>query len=145
MSSASSSEPVTFDHLPAPWEPTPVVPRRPLGVAFLSVLIALLGLVLVLAGLLYLLGAYLGPFVPSSLVLVSSIDVWGALIVVIFGAALLGIATSLWRQETWALWTTVVLVFATTAYLFFTGSINLLLLVLIVVFVYLISVRRYFY
>ncbi|HXW67647.1 MAG TPA: hypothetical protein VEL82_07225 [Thermoplasmata archaeon] len=145
MSPASSSEPVAFDHLPPPWEPTPVVPRRPLGVAVISVLIALLGLVLVLAGLLYLLGAYLGPFVPASLVLVSSIDVWGALIIVIFGAALLGIATSLWRQETWALWTTVVLVFATTAYLFFTGSINVLLLVLVVVFVYLISVRRYFY
>jgi hypothetical protein len=146
MSSPSSNEtPVTFDRLPPRWEPTPVVPRRPLGIAVISVLISLGAIVLVLAGLLYLLSAYLGPFFPSGLELVSSIDVWGALIIVLLGAALLGIATSLWRQETWALWTTVVLVFVTTAYLFFTGSINILFLVFVVLFVYLISVRRYFY
>ena len=143
--SSSDTTPVTFDRLPPRWEPTPVVPRRPLGVAIISVLIALGALVLVLAGLLYLLASYLGPLFPTSLDLVPTIDIWGALILVVLGAALLGIATSLWRQETWALWTTVVLVFATTAYLFFTGSITLLFLIFVVLFVYLISVRRYFY
>ena len=143
---ASSGEtPVTFDRLPAHWEPTPVVPRRPLGVAVIAVLIAMFGIVLVLAGVLFLLSSYLGTFVPSSLELIPSLDLFGALIVAILGAALLGIATSLWDQETWALWTTIVLVFATTTYLFFTGSITVLLLIFIVVFVYLISVRRYFY
>jgi hypothetical protein len=146
MSSTTTSDaPVTFDHLPPAWQPTPEVPRRPLGVAVIAVLIALGALVLILAGLLYLLSSYFGPVVPSSLDLIPSVDIWGAAIVTLLGAALLGIATSLWRQETWALWTTVVLVFATTAYLFFTGSITVLFLIFVVLFVYLISVRRYFY
>jgi hypothetical protein len=146
MSGTSTADSaVTFEHLPPRWEPTPVVPKRPVGVAVISVLISLVAIVLVLAGLLYLLSDYLGPFVPSALDLIPSIDLWGAVIVVIVGAALLGIATSLWRQETWALWTTIVLVFATMAYLFFTDSITVLFLVFVVLFVYLISVRRYFY
>ncbi|MGI0071080.1 MAG: hypothetical protein ACRECT_03290 [Thermoplasmata archaeon] len=143
--SASGDAPVTFDHLPPSWSPTPVVPGRPLGVAVISVLIALFAVVLVLAGILFLLSGYLGNFVPSSLDLIPSLDFVGAVIVAILGAALLGIATSLWNQETWALWTTLVLVFGTIAYLFFTDSIDLLLLVFVVLFVYLISVRRYFY
>ncbi|MCI4339376.1 MAG: hypothetical protein L3J68_03480 [Thermoplasmata archaeon] len=142
---SSGDAPVTFDRLPAPWQPTSVVPRRPLGVAIISVLIAMFAVVLVLAGVLYLLSTYLQTFVPASLELIPSLDLWGAAIVALLGAALLGIATSLWRQETWALWTTVVLIFATTTYLFFTGSITVLLLIFIVLFVYLISVRRYFY
>jgi hypothetical protein len=143
--SSTADSAVTFDHLPPRWEPTPVVPRRPLGVAVVSVLIALFAIVLVLAGLLFLLSSYLGTFVPTGLDLIPSLDVWGALIVALLGAALLGIATSLWRQETWALWTTIVLVFATTAYLFFTGSITVMFVIFVALFVYLISVRRYFY
>jgi hypothetical protein len=145
VSAGSGDSPVTFERLPPRWEPTPVVPRRPIGVAVISVVIALGAVILVLAGLLYLLSYYVGPVVPSSLDLIPSIDLWGAAILVILGAALLGIATSLWRQETWALWTTIVLIFATTAYLFFTGSITVLFLIFVVLFVYLISVRRYFY
>jgi hypothetical protein len=142
---ATGDTPVTFDHLPTQWEPTAVVPRRPLGVAIISVLIAVFGLVIVLAGLIYLLAAFLGGYAPTSVDVLPSIDTLGAVILVFLGAALLGIATSLWRQETWALWTTIVLVFLTTAYLFFTGSITVLFLVFVVMFVYLISVRRYFY
>jgi hypothetical protein len=144
-SSASGDAPVAFESLPPRWEPTAVIPRRPLGVAVLAVLIALFALVIVLAGMIYLLAAYVGPFVPASLDLFPSIDLLGAVILVLLGAALLGIATSLWRQETWALWTTIVIVFLTTAYLFFTGSLTVLFLVFVVLFVYLISVRRYFY
>jgi len=142
---ASGDAPVTFDTLPPHWEPVGVVPRRPLGVAVLAVLIALFALVIVLAGLVYLLAAEFGSVVPTAIDLVPSIDLVGAVILVVLGAALLGIATSLWRQETWALWTTIVLVFLTTTYLFFTGSITVLFLLFVVVFVYLISVRRYFY
>jgi hypothetical protein len=144
-SAAGTDTPVTFDRLPAHWEPSPVVPQRPLGVAVIAVLIALFAFVLLLAGILFLLSSYLGTFVPSSLELIPSLDLWGAAIVAFLGAALLGIATALWNQETWALWTTIVLVFATTTYLFFTESITVLLLIFIVLFVYLISVRRYFY
>jgi len=144
-SGASAATPVQFDHLPPSWEPTPVRPRLPVGVAIVSVLIAAFGVVMLLAGLLFLLASIAGDVVPSSLEIFQSIDLYGAAILAILGAALIGIATSLWRQETWALWTTLVLVFATSAYLFFTGSITVLFLIFVVLFVYLISVRRYFY
>ncbi len=144
-SSASASTPVEFDHLPPRWEPTPARPRLPLGVAILAVLIAGFAILMVLAGLLFLLAQYVGNFVPASLEIFQSIDILGAAILVVLGAALLAVATSLWRQETWALWTTIVLVFGTTAYLFFTGSITILFLIFVVLFIYLISVRRYFY
>jgi len=142
---AASSAPVEFDHLPPAWEPTPVRPHLPLGVAVVSVLIAALGVVMLLAGLLFLLSTLVTDLVPSSLEIFQSIDIYGAAILAILGAALIGIATSLWRQETWALWTTIVLVFATATYLFFTGSVSVLFLVFVVLFIYLISVRRYFY
>lgn len=145
VGAGSGDAPVAFDHLPPRWEPTPVRPRLPLGVAVVSVLIAALALVMVLAGLIFLLALYVGNVVPSSLEIFQSIDQWGAAILVVLGAALLGIATSLWRQETWALWTTLLLVFGTAAYLFFTGSITVLFLIFVVLFIYLISVRRYFY
>lgn len=141
----SSGGPVEFDHLPPAWEPTPVRPHLPIGVAVVSVLIAAFGVVMLLAGLLFLLATIAVDVVPTSLEIFQSIDVYGAAILAILGAALIGIATSLWRQETWALWTTLVLVFATAAYLFFTGSITVLFLIFVVLFVYLISVRRYFY
>ena len=144
-SNASASAPVEFEHLPPRWEPTPVRPRLPVGVAVISVVIAIFAVLMVLAGLLFLLGQVVGNVAPASLQIFQSIDLWGAAILVILGAALIGIATSLWRQETWALWTTIVLVFGTTAYLFFTGSITILFLIFVVLFVYLLSVRRYFY
>ena len=142
---AATSKPVSVQHLPPRWEPTPVRPRLPIGVAVVSVLVAGLAVVMVLAGLLFFLGVFVPNVVPTSLEIFSSIDLYGAGILVVLGAALLGIATSLWHQETWALWTTIVLVFATAAYLFFPGSIRVLFLVFVVLFHYLISVRRYFY
>ena len=142
---AGASKPVSIQHLPPRWEPTPVRPRLPIGVAIVSVLVAALAVVMVLAGLLFFLGVFVPNVVPASLEIFSSSDLYGAGILVILGAALLGIATSLWHQETWALWTTIVLVFATAAYLFFTGSITVLFLIFVVLFIYLISVRRYFY
>ncbi|HEY1198013.1 MAG TPA: hypothetical protein VGG32_04735 [Thermoplasmata archaeon] len=141
----SANSRMKFDHLPPAWEPTPVRPRLPIGVGVVSVLIAAFGVVMLLAGLLFLLATVAGDVVPASLEIFQSIDLYGAAILAILGAALIGIATSLWRQETWALWTTLVLVFATAAYLFFTGSITVLFLVFVVLFLYLISARRYFY
>ena len=143
--STASAGPVEFEHLPPSWEPTPVRPRLPVGVAIVSVLIAIFGVVMLLAGLLFLLSALSLNIFPSSLEIFPSIDIYGAAILAILGAALIGIATSLWRQETWALWTTIVLVFATAAYLFFTDYITVLFLVFVVLFIYLLSVRRYFY
>ena len=142
---SATGAPVEFGHLPPAWEPTPVRPRLPVGIAIVSVLIAIFGVVMLLAGLLYLLATLSVNIFPPSLEIFPSIDVYGAAVLAVLGAALIGIATSLWRQETWALWTTIVLVFATAAYLFFTDYITVLFLVFVVLFLYLISVRRYFY
>ncbi|MGB6501262.1 MAG: hypothetical protein WBG19_07685 [Thermoplasmata archaeon] len=143
--SATAGQPVQFDRLPPPWEPTPVRPKLPIGVAVLSVVIAFLAVVMVLAGLLFVLNSAFGAAVPASLEIFQSIDLQGAGILMVLGIALLAVATSLWRQETWALWTTIVLVFGATAYLFFTGLITVLFLVFVGLLVYLLAVRRYFY
>jgi hypothetical protein len=142
---ADAPGPVEIGHLPPAWEPAPVRPRLPVGVAFVSVLIGLIGFVMVLAAILFVLNQLLGQAVPTSLEIFSAVDVFGALILLVVGGALLSIATSLWRQETWALWTTIVLVFAMTAYLFFTGFITILFVLFVVLLVYLLAVRRYFY
>jgi hypothetical protein len=135
---------VEVGHLPPAWEPTPVQPKLPIGVAFVSVLIGLIGFVMVLAAILFVLNQVLGILVPTSLEIFSAVDVFGALILLVVGAALLAIATALWRQETWALWTTIILVFLMTAYLFFTGFITVLFVLFVVLLVYLLAVRRYF-
>jgi len=144
-SSTGTGAPVEFDRLPPAWQPTPVRPRLPVGVAVISVVIAFLAVVMVLAGLLFVLNGAFGAVVPSSLEIFQSIDLEGAAILMILGIALLTVATSLWRQETWALWTMIVLVFGATAYLFFTGLITVLFLVFVGLLVYLLAVRRYFY
>jgi hypothetical protein len=147
MSGGATADGSTLEvgHLPPAWAPTPVRPKLPVGVAFVSVLIGLIGFVMVLAALLFVLNQLLGVVVPTSLEIFSAVDVFGALILLVVGAALLYIATALWQQETWALWTTVVLVFAMTAYLFFTGFITVLFVLFVVLLVYLLAVRRYFY
>jgi len=137
--------PQQVGHLPAAWEPTPVRPRLPLGVAIVSFLIGLVGFLLVLDAVLFVLNQGFAASVPENLEIFSAGTVFGALILLVVGVALLAIATSLWRQETWALWTTIVLVFGMTAYLFFTGFITILFLLFVVLLVYLLAVRRYFY
>ena len=144
-SSATPGAPVRFDRLPPAWQPTPERPKLPIGVGILAVVIAFLAVVMVLAGSLFLLNGLAGTIVPTSLEIFQSIDLQGAAILVVLGAALITVATSLWRQETWALWTTIVLVFGAIAYLFFTGLITVLFLVFVGLLVYLLAVRRYFY
>ena len=140
-----SSAPVAFDRLPPPWQPTSSRPKLPIGVGIVSVLIAGAAIVLILGGGLYLLDQFGSNAIPSALDLFPSIDLLGSAILLILGISLLAIATALWRQETWALWTTLALVFASTVYLFFTGSITVLFVLMIVLFVYLLACRRYFY
>ncbi len=145
VASSQGGGTLEIDHLPPRWEPTPVRPHLPIGVAIISILIALVAIVMVIAGLLFLINSVVGNLVPPVFELFPTIDVFGAGILSVLGIALLVIATSLWRQETWALWTTIVLVFATTAYLFFTGSITVLFVLFVILFVYLLAVRRFFY
>ena len=136
---------VEVEHLPPHWEPTPVRPRLPVGVGILSFLIALSGLVIVVAGSLYLLNFYAGAIVPADLLIIRGVDPLGAAILLVFGAVLIAVANALWHQEVWSLWTTIVVLFAALAYLFFTASITILFLLFLLLFIYLLTVRRYFY
>jgi hypothetical protein len=134
-----------IEHLPPRWEPTPVRPSLPIGVAVLSVLISLGGLVVLVSGLLFLLNQYLGTAIPTQLLIVHQVDVIGAAVLVLLGAVLLGVATALWNQEAWALYTTVVVLFLALGYLFFTASITVVFLLFLLLFVYLLAVRHHFF
>jgi hypothetical protein len=132
-------------HLPPNWSNVHVRPARPIGVAVLAVVIGLIGLVLLLAGGLFLINSYSGGVIPGSVLIVHSVSQIGAALLFLLGAILMAVATALWRQEAWALYTTVVVTFAGLTFLFFTGAITYLFLILLVVFVYLLVVRRHFY
>lgn len=137
--------PIEIDHLPPRWTPTPPRPSLPVGVAVMSVLVALAGLVIVVSGILILLNSAFGAVVPASLFILSSVDLTGAAILVALGGVLIVVGSALWHQETWALWTTIVVLFASLTYLFFTASITILFLLLLLLFIYLLSVRHHFY
>jgi hypothetical protein len=142
---AASGGAPEIQHLPPRWEPTPVRPSLPVGVAILSVLIALGGLIVLVSGLLFLLNQYLGTTIPAQLLIVHQVDVIGAAVLVLLGAVLLGVATALWNQEAWALYTTVVVLFLALGYLFFTASITVVFLLFLLLFVYLLAVRHHFF
>jgi hypothetical protein len=143
--SGGSSPPVEVRRLPPRWEPTPVRPSLPIGVAALAIVIAIAGVVILLAGALFLLNAYFGTIVPAALLIVRSVDPIGAAILILLGAILLSVATALWRQEAWALWTTIVVVFVALAYMFFTASITVIFVLFLILFIYLLTVRHHFY
>jgi hypothetical protein len=136
---------VEVRRLPPRWEPSRSTPSLPLGVGILAIVIALSGVVILLAGALFLLNAYFGAIVPSSLLIVRSVDPIGAAILILLGAILLSLATALWRQEAWALWTTIVVVFVALAYMFFTASITVIFVLFLILFIYLLTVRHHFY
>ncbi|HKV90882.1 MAG TPA: hypothetical protein VJQ43_06810 [Thermoplasmata archaeon] len=142
---AASNGAPEVQHLPAHWEPTPVRPSLPVGVAIVAVLIALGGLVVLVSGLLFLLNAYAGTAIPTQLLIVHQVDVVGAAVLVLLGAVLLGVASALWNQEAWALYTTVVVLFLALGYLFFTSTITVVFLLFLVLFVYLLAVRHHFF
>lgn len=137
--------PLRVQHLPPAWNPTLPPPSRPIGVAILAVLLAIGALATILAGAFFLINVYAGALVPASLLIVQNIDTLGAAILVVLGAVLLALSQALWRQETWALWTTVALLFGGLTYLFFTDSITVLFVLFLVLFVYLLAVRQHFY
>lgn len=143
--SANATGVPEVQHLPPQWQPTPVRPSLPIGVAVLSVLIALGGLVVLISGLLFLLNEYLGTAIPTQLLIVHQVDVLGAAVLVLLGAVLLGVATALWNQEAWALYTTVIVLFLALGYLFFTASITVVFLLFLLLFVYLLAVRHHFF
>ncbi len=133
-----------FDHLPPLLFPPGYRPHRPLGVGVISVVVGFFGTLLVLSGILANLVAYGGPLVPASLSIVGSTDGFVNGILAGVGAALIVVATGLWRQEEWALYTLAGLAFGGMIYLLFVGSVTLLFLLLLVLGLYLLLARRYF-
>ncbi len=137
--------PLPTQHLPPRWSPKRLTPSLPLGVAVLSVGLAAVGLVLFLSGALIFLNTYIPQSVPSALLILPSVDPLGAAILLLVGTVLVGLANALWHQELWALYLTVGALFAGEAYLFFTATITVLFVLLLIVFVYLLAVRQHFY
>jgi len=151
MSPAAHGTVHEFDHLPESWETFAHVPRRPIGIALISVVIAAIGMLAIVGATFYLVAHYVGWATPAT-ALPTSLNFaevlggpFGALVTLVVGGVGLGVATSLWRQEVWALWTVTVFAFAGLTYLLFTGSYTVLLLVMALLLVYLLVVRRYFY
>jgi hypothetical protein len=143
---AGPAAPVEVGHLPKPYVPPPLKPSLPLGVAVLAVLIALVGIILLIAGALVLLNLLMGTtVVPTTYLITKSVDEYGAAILVVLGAAMLALSRALWDLERWALYVTVGLLFAGLTYLFFTGSITVLFVFALVIFIYLLTVRHHFY
>ncbi|HEV2519523.1 MAG TPA: hypothetical protein VGX00_02720 [Thermoplasmata archaeon] len=141
----SHHPPPEIGHLPPMWAPIRARPSLPVGVAIVAVLIGILGIVLLLGGGLFLLRYYAGSAIPNDVLIIHSVDAIGAALLILLGAVFLALATALWRQEAWALYTTIAVSFGGLAFLFFTASITYLFLILLVVFVYLLMVRRHFY
>ncbi len=151
MSPAAHGTVHEFDHLPESWETFAHVPRRPIGVAVLSTLIAAGGMLAIVGAAFFLISHYMGWATPTG-VLPAPLDfagvlggAFGAMITLVVGGVGLGVATSLWRQEVWALWTVTVFAFTGVAYLFLTGSFTVLFALLVLLVVYMLTVRRYFY
>ncbi len=141
---------IEFDHLPETWTPEAFVPRRPVGLALVSILIAVSAVSFILASIFYLIGTYASGWLPSgvlpaSLTVLTSLTPLSAGVLVVFGGALIGVATALWRQETWALYILYVFTVGGMVYLLATGTINILFLLLVLLFFYLAAVRHYFY
>lgn len=143
--SGASARPAPPQHLPMQWSPKPVTPSLPLGVAIFAIVIAAAGLLLFLAGGLALINVYDPATVPRSLLILPAVDPIGAAILLLIGTVLLGLAHALWHQERWALYLTVGVLFFGEAYLFFTATITVLFVLLLIVFIYLLTVRDHFY
>lgn len=139
------SPPPPVEHLPPKWTPKQYVPGLPLGVAVLSLIIAGAGIILFLSGSLILLDVYVPDTVPPGLLILPSVDQIGAAILLLIGTVFVGVANALWHQERWALYLTVGALFLGETYLFFTATITVLFVLLLIVFVYLLTARDHFY
>ncbi len=137
---------IPIQHLPRPYRPPPLRPSLPLGIAVISILLAIAAVLVLLTGALILLSALAGSaLIPTTLLITTTVDPWGAAILIVLGGVVLAVARALWDLERWALYVGVGGSFAGLTYLFFTGSITVLFLLLLALFVYLLTVRHHFY
>lgn len=150
MSPATQHSTVKFDHLPEAYDPHAFVPRRPIALALFCALLAAAAVAVVLASIFYLMGTYLSGWfpagtLPSSLTVLNGLTPLSAGVLLLLGGAMVGVATALWRQETWALYTVLAALTGGMAYLLATATFTVLLVVLALLFLYLVAVRNYFY
>jgi hypothetical protein len=125
--------------------PAPPPPRSlPVGVAVLSVLVGLYGLILFVVGL--LLFVKIG--VSSYLGLPSTFGLAGytlAALVTVVGLIIVGIAVALWRLRLWALVLGLLfLIYELVAYAYAGHYLSVGFLLALVIFLYLIAVNRHF-
>ena len=135
----------SVQHLPPVWERQLPPPSLPIGVAILSIVIAAVGVVLIVSGILFVLSYYGSLVIPASLVILHVGNPVGATVLVVLGVVIALLSSALWHQELWAFYLMVGFLFLGLAYLFFTDSITYLFLIVLVVFIYLIAVRHHFY
>jgi hypothetical protein len=131
--------------LPRAWRPVLPTPRLPIGVALLALAVAVLGVVLVAAGIFALGNQFVAGWIPLPKPILAIDDPLADAIVALLGGVLLAVATALWRQEVWAFALTLGALFFGLIFLFFTASITVAFLLVLVVFIYLLAVRRHFY
>ena len=124
--------------------------ERPVGITILAFVMGVLGFLALLTGILlvfsvWVMQAGLGGLISFVTQYFISVGSFGAVILVLAGAATIAIALGLWRQESWALWVSVVGVALVEVVLFFIEyPFSYLFLGFLVLYVYLLAVRQHF-
>jgi uncharacterized membrane protein len=123
---------------------------RPVGISLLAIVMGILGFLALITGILLVFSTWvmiagLGVFVSFLTSYIISVGTFGAVLLVLGGAATIAIALGLWRQESWALWVSVVGVALLEVMLFFVAyPFSYLFLGFLVLYIYLLAVRQHF-
>jgi hypothetical protein len=121
-------------------------PSRPLGVAILSVLVGIYGILVLLAGLFVLAGTAVSPFISLPSHFEGASGLLLGLVVFIIGLIILGVAVGLWRLRMWALVLALIVTFIELLIYGLAGQfITLGFILSLIVFVYLLAVHRHFF
>ncbi len=119
-------------------------PSRPLGVALLAVLVGLFGVLWIIAGAFVLAGSTIPSFAESEHLLGLG-GVVAGVVILILGLIVLGFALGLWHLRLWALVLTLLFVlFEMVVYGIAGDFISLGFILAVIIFVYLLAVRRHF-
>jgi hypothetical protein len=124
---------------------TPPPATRPLGVAILAVLVGIFGVLLAVGGALLIAGAaalsILG--IPATFAGIGGVAV--GVVVLVIGLIILGLALGLWHLRMWALVLTLLFVIVELVSYGLAGNfISLGFIFALILFVYLLAVRRHF-
>jgi uncharacterized membrane protein len=123
---------------------------RPFGISLLAIVMGILGFLALITGILLVFSTWVMVAGMSILITfltmyIISVGSFGAVLLVLGGAATIAIALGLWRQENWALWVSIVGVALVEVMLFFIAyPFSYLFLGFLVLYVYLLAVRQHF-